>query len=178
MWALGRKAAILPRSPRWNFGTHNTWSNPSIAYLALSTRIKDAGIAIRHSRGYIISILQGPEMDLREWNRWVHTQKTENHIKKICFSCGKKFWGRQTGWKTRAGSAGSDNEALWSCKRRVTARVVQNDSILVQNQENQGLHFSDVRKNPGFDQRSLRGTLFAIFGPARGQIYGKTAEKI
>ena len=26
-----------------------------------STRIKDAGIAIRHSRGYIISILQGPE---------------------------------------------------------------------------------------------------------------------
>ena len=30
-----------------------------------STRIKDAGIAIRHSRGYIISILQGPEMGLR-----------------------------------------------------------------------------------------------------------------
>ena len=28
----------------------------------LSTRIKDAGIAIRHSRGYIISILQGLEM--------------------------------------------------------------------------------------------------------------------
>ena len=27
-----------------------------------STRIKDAGIAIRHSRGYIISILQGLEM--------------------------------------------------------------------------------------------------------------------
>ena len=26
-----------------------------------STRIKDAGIAIRHSRGYIISILQGLE---------------------------------------------------------------------------------------------------------------------
>ena len=30
----------------------------------LSTRIKDAGIAIRHSQGYIISILQGPEMSL------------------------------------------------------------------------------------------------------------------
>ena len=29
-----------------------------------STRIKDAGIAIRHSQGYIISILQGPEMSL------------------------------------------------------------------------------------------------------------------
>ena len=29
-----------------------------------STRIKDAGIAIRHSQEYIISILQGPEMSL------------------------------------------------------------------------------------------------------------------
>ena len=29
-----------------------------------SNRIKDAGIAIRHSQGYIISILQGPEMSL------------------------------------------------------------------------------------------------------------------
>ena len=28
----------------------------------LSTRIKAAGIAIRHSQGYIISILQGPEI--------------------------------------------------------------------------------------------------------------------
>ena len=27
-----------------------------------STRIKDAGMAIRHSRGYTSSILQGPEM--------------------------------------------------------------------------------------------------------------------
>ena len=35
--------------------------------LPFSTRIKDAGIAIRHSQGYIISILQGPEMSLREW---------------------------------------------------------------------------------------------------------------
>ena len=50
-----------------------------------STRIKDAGIAIRHSRGYTFSILQGPETDLREWNRHVHTQKTENHIKKNVF---------------------------------------------------------------------------------------------
>ena len=29
-----------------------------------STRVKNAGTAIRHSRGYIISILQGPEMSL------------------------------------------------------------------------------------------------------------------
>ena len=38
-----------------------------------STRIKDAGIAIRHSQRYTFSILQGPETDLREWNRWLHT---------------------------------------------------------------------------------------------------------
>ena len=56
-----------------------------------STRIKDAGIAIRHSRGYIISILQGPEMDLREWNRWIREQKTENLTKNILFLVGKCF---------------------------------------------------------------------------------------
>ena len=56
-----------------------------------STRIKDAGIAIRHSRGYIISILQGPETDLREWTRCVDTQKKENHIKKTRFSYRKMF---------------------------------------------------------------------------------------
>ena len=44
--------------------------------VTLSTRIKDAGIAIRHSRGYIISILQGPGMNFRVWNRCVSTQKT------------------------------------------------------------------------------------------------------
>ena len=33
----------------------------------LSTRIKDAGIAVRHSRGHITSILQGPEMRWRGW---------------------------------------------------------------------------------------------------------------
>ena len=33
--------------------------------IQLSTRIKDAGIAIRHSRGYIVSILQGPERGWR-----------------------------------------------------------------------------------------------------------------
>ena len=32
------------------------------SYKKSSTRIKDAGIAIRHLRGYVASILQGPEM--------------------------------------------------------------------------------------------------------------------
>ena len=47
---------------------------------------------IRHSQEYIISILQGPETDFREWNRWLHTQKkTGNHIKRILFSYEKCF---------------------------------------------------------------------------------------
>ena len=40
-----------------------------------STRIKDAGIAIRHSRGYIISILQGLEMGWRGMKWCVHSQE-------------------------------------------------------------------------------------------------------
>ena len=56
-----------------------------------STRIKDAGIAIRHSQGYTFSILQGPKMDFREWTRCVDTQKTENHIKNTLFSYGKIY---------------------------------------------------------------------------------------
>ena len=139
----------------------------------LSTRIKDAGIAIRHSQGYTFSILQGPETDLREWTRCVDTQKTYNHIKKTRFSYGKIYWGPQTGWKTRP----SDNEAHRSCKRWVTAKVVQNDPIWIQNQENQGLHFSDVRKIRDSTNVAFEGPLFAIFGPARGQIYWKMAGK-
>ena len=33
----------------------------------LLTRIKDAGIAIRHAQGYMVSLLQGLEMGLSEW---------------------------------------------------------------------------------------------------------------
>ena len=108
-----------------------------------STRIKDAGIAIRHSWGYIISILQGPETDLRERNRWIDRQKTENPSKKKLFSYRKMFWGRQTGWKTRAGSAGIDNSAHWSCKRWVTAKVVQNWPIWIENHKNEGFKILD-----------------------------------
>ena len=102
------------------------------------------------------------------------------------------FWGRQTGWKTRAGSAGSDNEAHWSCKRRVTAKVVQNDPIWLENQENQGCNFLDSgipkfsRRRPmpafslvGFKQETAFHTpINQIFGPARGQIYQKNKGKL
>ena len=41
----------------------------------MSTRVKVAGIAIRHSRGCIV-ILQGPEMGWRRDVLWAHTQDT------------------------------------------------------------------------------------------------------
>ena len=50
-------------------------ANDSNALMPLSTRIKDAGIAIRHSRGYIISILQGLEMGWRGWTWCVPSQE-------------------------------------------------------------------------------------------------------
>ena len=156
-------------------------------------------------------------------------KKTENHIKTILFSYRKMFWGRQTGWKTRPGSAGSDNSVHWSCKRWVTAKVVQNGSNFIENQENEGFKILDPG-NPKFSRRrpmpafSLVGfrqetapkpsnnskkcgvlaqrpgltqklkvpkwvcrsplavgeaaqPFFAIFGPARGQIYEKRPKK-
>ena len=51
---------------------------PDQPALASSTCIQDEGIAIRHSRGYTFSILQGPETDFREWTRCVDTQKKHN----------------------------------------------------------------------------------------------------
>ena len=51
---------------------------------AFSTRIKDAGIAIRLLQAYTFSVLQGPEMDFREWNWCVPTQKNKT-ISKIHF---------------------------------------------------------------------------------------------
>ena len=74
---------------------------------ALSTRIKDAGIAIRHSRGYIISILQGPEMGWRvnaavpnDGNRhnltYMHPKKSR--VKEISENC--QIW--STRWQQGA----------------------------------------------------------------------------
>ena len=46
-----------------------------LTFSPLSTRIKDAGIAICQSRGYIMSILQGPEVGWRGLATWVHRNK-------------------------------------------------------------------------------------------------------
>ena len=60
-------------------------------HLAFSIGVEDAGIAICHSQGYIISILQGPEMELREWTRCVDTQKNIKSYQKNSFSYGKIY---------------------------------------------------------------------------------------
>ena len=60
-----------------------------------STHIKDVGIAIRHSRGYIISILLGLEVSWRGWNRGVHRQeiiKTAQFRAKITKIKVLTFW--------------------------------------------------------------------------------------
>ena len=73
MRALSAPRCSLPENPNLIAGklgetfqkTTNKSKNAGYSpFLGLVTRIKDAGIAIRHSQGYIISVLQGPEMSL------------------------------------------------------------------------------------------------------------------
>ena len=54
--------------------------------------LADAGIEIRHSRGYTFSILQGPETDLREWIRCVRSQKKQKTISKRYFFLIEKYF--------------------------------------------------------------------------------------
>merc|ERR1711965_739649 len=68
---------------------HDTLSPPMLP--SWSTRIEDAGIAIRHSRGYIISILQGPEMGLRGWTWCVHGHKNKLTLSKTYFFVIEKY---------------------------------------------------------------------------------------
>ena len=99
------------------------------------------------------SILQGLEMSWRGLAAGWRWHKKEVVPKKKQLFCYRKiYWGRQTGGKRRPGSAGSDNEAHLSCKRRVTANFVQIESIWVQNHKNQGFNFLDSG-NPKFSRR-------------------------
>ena len=72
--------------------------------------------------------------------------------KKTRFCYRKIFWWRKTGWKTRTGSAGSDNSASWSCKRRVTVGFVQHWWIWIENPKIQGVNFLDSG-SPKFSRR-------------------------
>ena len=65
-----------------------------LPFWQFSTRIKDAGIAIRHSRGYTFSILQALEMGWRDVGAVFHQVEPK---KKTLFSYGKIKWRRQTG---------------------------------------------------------------------------------
>ena len=80
-WATNSQVCNLPTS----MGTGTLL----ISLSHLSTRIKDAGIAIRHSREYIVSILQGPEMGWRGWAN-VATHKKEVDLKKKTLFCYRK----------------------------------------------------------------------------------------
>ena len=147
MWPNGCRAPS-PRSP------NKIRKNRFFAILnALWTCIKDAGIAIRHSRGRVLFFTAGSRNGLEGVDgKGVHTQKQVN-LKNMTLFCYRKIiWGRQTGWKTRPASAGSDNEAHWSCKRRVAAKVVQNLPIWVENHKNQGFKMLDSG-NPKFSRR-------------------------
>ena len=57
----------------------------------LSTRIKDADIAIRHSRGYTFSILQGLEMGWRRWTQRVREHKNKLTLSKTYFFVIEKY---------------------------------------------------------------------------------------
>ena len=56
-----------------------------------STRIKDAGIAIRHSRGRILSILQAPEMSWRGWTSQGTDTKRKLYLRKRHFFVIEKY---------------------------------------------------------------------------------------
>ena len=69
-----------------------------LPFWQLSTRIKDAGIAIRHSQGYTFlycrvqkSILQAPEMSWRGWTSGVTSHKKEVVPKKKQFFVLDKY---------------------------------------------------------------------------------------
>ena len=76
----------------------------------LSTHIKDAdaGIAIRRSRGYIISVLQAPEMGWKGWTSGGHTHKKKVVPKKTNIIQGQ---GKGPGGIHLSGSAVINNKA-------------------------------------------------------------------
>ena len=90
------------------------------------------------------SIPQGPEMG------WRGKTSGGNDTKRKLYPRKNNFFVMETyiedakqEEKDVPGSAGSDNEAHLSCKRRVTENFVQNASIWIQNHKNQGFNFLD-----------------------------------
>ena len=66
---------LAPRSCKWLIKSAASAASLMPQVPILSTRIKDAGITIRHSQGYIISILQGLEMGWRGWTWCVPSEE-------------------------------------------------------------------------------------------------------
>ena len=129
-----------------------------------STRIKDAGIAIRHSRRRILVYTAGSRNGLERVVGHGPGHKKEVDPKKKTLFCYRKiYWGRQTGWKTRPGSAGSDNEVIWSCKRRVTEEFVQIWSNLDPNDQKSRFQLFGFWKSDGFPPEANASLLATRF---------------
>ena len=97
--------------------------NPKITK-RLSTGIKDAGIAVRHSRGRILFYTAGSRNGLK--GAAAQTQNNVVLLRNNVFYYRKNILGRQAGTKNRQGI---NNEITWSYERRVMEDFVQNASI-------------------------------------------------
>ena len=157
--------------------------------MASSTRIKDAGIAIRHSQGYTFSILQGPERDLREWKRCVDTQKQKTISKGYVFLIEKYFEDARRDEKHVPDLLGSIIQPPDPVKDELRQKLFKMTQFgsKIKIQENEGFKILDSgnpkfsRRRPtqpsrpvGFQQETaFHIPINPIFGPARGKIYQK-----
>ena len=83
---------------------------------------------------YIVSILQGLEMG---WSGWTSVGRRVDFGVKLTKSEGRTYLfviekyvrGVKQDQQTRSGSAGIDDEAIWSSERRVTVDFVEIESM-------------------------------------------------
>ena len=130
IFILGTQSTVSATSRGWEVGSWRTgWAwqmhgpngfdvqncAQNQIQLMLSTRIKDAGIAIRHSQGRILFYIASSTNELEGvvalCDNKLALKKTMICYRKIC-------WTRQTGWKKHPGSAGIDNEGPWACNKK------------------------------------------------------------
>ena len=126
----GNPCLQIPGGCRQSFKKQNACMNKSS-----STRIKDAGIAIRHSRGYMISILQGPEMGRRGGHqgdktanicitRQIRIQKMQP-TREIRYQGGTKPLGRVPSPKTARKSSKNQNAGLGPPRQFYSSHVCE-----------------------------------------------------
>ena len=112
--------------------------------------VKYAGITICHSRGYILSILQGPQMVGGGWQPGHGDTKRKLYLRKTHFVVKEKY---VEDVKQDEKSVPDVLESIMKPSGLVKEEL-QRILFKNPNHKNEGLHFSDVRKNPRFDQCS------------------------